>query len=246
MDRGSAVMNLPVATFDQDLRAANSIAACNELFLRVLRPFDVDTLAAGEIDLRDKGLVVFFALAWPEAWTRFYVGRRLHEHDPVLACLEHYGGPFTWGDMRRDRRFSGLTQDTFDRARDHGWTDGLVVPIPRGAGRYGLVSLAARRDDFSPEAKGVISLMAIAFHQHVRALALMEGFPRPPAGLTDRERECLQLIARGLSDKAIAQDLGIAEVTARSYFEGARRKLKAHTRPETVAKAASWGIISGG
>ena len=54
----------------------------------------------------------------------------------------------------------------------------------------------------------------------------------------------MALIARGLSDRAIGEALGIAEVTARSYFEAAKTKLKARNRPQTVAKAVSWGVIS--
>jgi len=131
-----------------------------------------------------------------------------------------------------------------DRAREHGWNDGLVAPIPLGGARYGLVSLAGRGIELSGSDKGVMSLMCIAFHQRVRVLAQRDGFPAPPLGLTERERECLQLIARGLSDRAIGEALGIAEVTARSYFEAAKTKLKARTRPQTIAKAVSWGVIS--
>ncbi|MGO8739195.1 helix-turn-helix transcriptional regulator [Rhodoblastus sp.] len=237
-------MPFSLAHFDAALRREQTVKGAVDLFLDFLRPYDVDTLAAGEIDVADKDMVVFFAIAWPDAWTQFYIRNRLHEHDPVLANVDVYRAPFTWNDLRRDGRFKGLTHEAFDRAHEFGWVDGLVAPFPRGGGRYGLVSVAARREIFSQEAKGLVALMAAAFHQHVRTLAATEGFPRPPAGLTERERQCLRLIAHGLSDKAIAHELGIGEATARGYFEGARRKLKAHTRPETIAKAVSWGVIS--
>ena len=39
---------------------------------------------------------------------------------------------------------------------EHGWTEGLVVPIPRGDLRFGLVSLVCRRGEFSAQEKEVL------------------------------------------------------------------------------------------
>ena len=232
-----------LAQFDLALRRADSVAACVAPFLEFLKPWRIDTLAAGEIDLANRNMTTFFAIAWPDDWTRFYLSQRQHERDPIVSGVEFYDVAFTWTEMRRDKRFT-MAHDVLDRAREHGWNDGLVAPIPLGGARYGLVSLAGRGIELSGSDKGVMSLMCIAFHQRVRVLAQRDGFPAPPLGLTERERECLQLIARGLSDRAIGEALGIAEVTARSYFEAAKTKLKARTRPQTIAKAVSWGVIS--
>jgi LuxR family quorum sensing-dependent transcriptional regulator len=70
------------------------------------------------------------------------------------------------------------------------------------------------------------------------------GFPVPPAGLTEREIQCLALIARGRSDRTVGVQLGIAQSTAHEYLENAKRKLKARTRAEAVALAVSLGIIT--
>ena len=230
--------------FDALLRNATSVETCVRPFLEALSPLGIDTLAAGEIDLTDMSIVVFFAMAWPQDWQKFYQSQRLHEHDPVVEALGFYNAPFTWSDMRSDKRLLGLTREILDRTVQHGWTDGIVVPLPRGGPRYGLVSLVARRGVFDEETKAFLSLVSIAFHQRIRTLAPSTGFPAPPAGLTIRERECLQLIANGFSDREIAARLGIRETTARGYFEGARAKLKARSRPGTIAKAMSWGIIA--
>jgi LuxR family quorum-sensing system transcriptional regulator CciR len=240
-DKEPAVLSA-LARFDFALRRADDAAACIAPFLEFLKPWRIDTLAAGEIDLENRNMTAFFALAWPDDWARFYLSHRLHERDPIVSGLEFYDVAFTWSEMRRDKRFA-LAHDVLDRAREHGWTDGLVAPIPQGGARYGLVSLAGRGVELSASDKGVMSLMCIAFHQRVRVLAPRGGFPAPPLGLTERERECLQLIARGLSDRAIGEALGIAEVTARSYFEAAKTKLKARNRPQAIAKAVAWGVI---
>lgn len=55
--------------------------------------------------------------------------------------------------------------------------------------------------------------------------------------LTAREQVCLQLIANGLRSGAVAEQLGLANVTVELYLKNARRKLGAKTLPEAVAKA---------
>ena len=227
------------------MRRQETVSDALKTFLAALEPFGVDTLAAGDIDLSDKTKAVFYAIHWPEPWAKYYRTQRLHERDPIVETLDAYDEPYTWTDLRSDKRFVGLTQDELDNAATYGWRDGLIVPIPRNGVHYGLVSLASRTPRMLHEAKSLLSLGALAFYRQVRALAPHQGFPVPPLGLTDRERQCLALIASGLSDRKIAAKLDITENTARSYFESARVKLRADTRPQAVAEAISWGVIPG-
>jgi LuxR family transcriptional regulator of spore coat protein len=61
--------------------------------------------------------------------------------------------------------------------------------------------------------------------------------------LSDREREVLKCIARGLSSKQCAQELGIAPRTVERHVENLRNKLNAKNKPHLVAKALSGGHI---
>jgi DNA-binding CsgD family transcriptional regulator len=54
-------------------------------------------------------------------------------------------------------------------------------------------------------------------------------------GLTDREREVLRCLARGLDDKTGAKQLGIQVSTFRTHLRGAMRSLGANTRSHAVA-----------
>jgi len=61
--------------------------------------------------------------------------------------------------------------------------------------------------------------------------------------LSEREREVLQCIARGLSSKQCAQELGIAPRTVERHVENLRNKLHARNKPHLVAKAlGGWHI----
>ena len=75
----------------------------------------------------------------------------------------------------------------------------------------------------------------------IRAVHELEDFPSPvtrseAAGeLSDREMEVLTLLAQGLTDKAIASDLHIAESTAKNHVASILNKLNAANRTEAVA-----------
>ncbi|HEX6273631.1 MAG TPA: response regulator transcription factor [Polyangiaceae bacterium] len=61
--------------------------------------------------------------------------------------------------------------------------------------------------------------------------------------LTPREREVLELVADGLSNKLIAEKLGVSEHTAKFHLRSILDKLGADTRTEAVAKAARRGML---
>ena len=71
----------------------------------------------------------------------------------------------------------------------------------------------------------------------------------PPAALaelTDRERDILRLIARGLSNDEIAGRLVISPLTAKSHVRNILRKLDCHDRAGLVAIAYESGLITPG
>lgn len=63
------------------------------------------------------------------------------------------------------------------------------------------------------------------------------------ARLSDRERQCLTMAARGLTSDDMAYKLGITERTVRFHFSSIRSKLGAANRQEAVAKAIKGGLI---
>ena len=59
------------------------------------------------------------------------------------------------------------------------------------------------------------------------------------AALSEREREVLEMLARGLRDKEIAGQLAIAPATVKKHVEHILRKLQVRTRAEATAKLRS-------
>ncbi|MDE2949898.1 MAG: response regulator transcription factor [Chloroflexota bacterium] len=61
--------------------------------------------------------------------------------------------------------------------------------------------------------------------------------------LTPRENEVLQLLAQGMTNKAIALDLGITEHTVKFHVNAIMGKLGAQSRTEAVVRATQLGLI---
>jgi DNA-binding NarL/FixJ family response regulator len=82
---------------------------------------------------------------------------------------------------------------------------------------------------------------------------LIEGIARQPEpsvdaalveGLTRRERELLGLVAGGLSNKAIAGQLGVSENTVKYHMKNILQKLHLHNRAEAAAYAVRTGLAA--
>lgn len=61
--------------------------------------------------------------------------------------------------------------------------------------------------------------------------------------LTDREHQCLMLVADGMTTIAIADRLGIAERTVFFHIGNAVSKLGARNRQQAIARAVAAGLI---
>ena len=64
-----------------------------------------------------------------------------------------------------------------------------------------------------------------------------------PAGLSEREREVLELLAKGKTNKDIARELFISQATAKSHVENILRKLNAADRAGAVAEGFRRALI---
>lgn len=69
----------------------------------------------------------------------------------------------------------------------------------------------------------------------------VEPMPEP---FTARETEVVQLLAAGLTNKEIAQRLGITEHTVKFHVNAILGKLGATTRTEAVVQAARLGVVT--
>ena len=120
----------------------------------------------------------------------------------------------------------------------------IIAAVEAGAAGY-LLKGAPRADLFA--AVRVVAgggsllapLAASAVLRRVRGEAPQEDRP----SLTPRERSVLEHLARGLANKQIAAQLGIAERTVKFHVSAVFTKLGASNRTEAVTRAAQAGLI---
>jgi DNA-binding NarL/FixJ family response regulator len=77
-----------------------------------------------------------------------------------------------------------------------------------------------------------------------RGMRLGRG-PAELTSLTDREREVLRCLARGLSNREIAQELSIRETTARTHVGHVLMKLNLRDRLQAAVRAHELGATDG-
>jgi DNA-binding NarL/FixJ family response regulator len=77
-----------------------------------------------------------------------------------------------------------------------------------------------------------------------RLATVHEGLDRRAEPLTPREREVLELLGQGLSNRQIAERLDISEHTAKFHVASVSGKLGASSRTEAVSRGVRRGLIT--
>jgi DNA-binding NarL/FixJ family response regulator len=140
--------------------------------------------------------------------------------------------------------------------------DALRALADGGAAIVALVGdEAAAGAALAAEARGVLTRDASSERVVAAVRAMLDGLmvldpslagllQRPAADLdppvetlTARETEVLQLLAQGLTNRAVADRLGISEHTAKFHVNAILGKLGAQGRTDAVVRAARLGLI---
>lgn len=250
--QGPSTMLMPAAIADSIGRAAQALSP-EPAILALLRHYPFDSLSY--FTTRNVGGIVQGDLVWTTLPARF-VGRYRRESfaavDPRLARTGSIG-PVLWD--------AGEPTDNVPRARffaaaaEAGVRSGVAIALTDGALNQVTVTFdgaespidAARRQRLVASA-GELTLIAIALHESVLKWRIA-GTGGPPAlapALTLRERDCLELAARGLTSADIGSRLCVAERTVNFHFSNIKSKLGAMNRPEAIARGIAMGIVSCG
>ncbi len=179
-------------------------------------------------------------------WEQRYREANYYRIDPVLRQARNRALPFRWG-----RALTGGSGESARMMRDaaaHGLAEGICIPLHGPPGGFGLFVAGAKRSS------GEVDRELIRYAGLLRMLAwttrerLLELMPElctnlAEVKLTPRERDCLRLLAGGLTNAQIADDLEISSRTVHYHLENARRKLDASGRVDMVVRAVRTGLI---
>lgn len=110
--------------------------------------------------------------------------------------------------------------------------------VVKGSGReevlHAVRAVAAGGAVFSPAVADRLG----SYFAGLAALPGREAFP----SLTDREREVLELLARGYDNRRIARELFLSDKTVRNHVSNVLAKLEVSDRAEAISRARNAGL----
>lgn len=117
--------------------------------------------------------------------------------------------------------------------------DDTVIAAMR-AGARGYILKGATGQDIAAAVRTVASggaLFGAGVATHVLSLAAGQRVQEDPFGLTERERDVLDLIAGGANNAAIARNLGLSLKTVQNYVSRILDKLQVSDRTQAALRA---------
>ncbi|ABD87583.1 transcriptional regulator, LuxR family [Rhodopseudomonas palustris BisB18] len=185
-------------------------------------------------------------LTYPAEWVENYTRRDYFKIDPVVAIGRVGFLSLDWSTIDQKTASSAKffrEADEFGVGR-HGLT--TTVRGPSGERSLFTVTSNANAAQWTRQRDACIhEFQIIANHFHQRAMistGLRGG--DGPLPLSKREKQCIELLAKGFLPKQIAALLDLSESAIRLYLCSARRKLQASTTSQAIAIALSLELIT--
>ena len=188
----------------------------------------------------------------PTGWRRYYLKHGAGaESDPVRARAQQQATPILW------RELMPQAPTLMRKAREYGFTTGIIFPTHAPAGQWSALTLIKTQGGVEAE-RAILETMAeahlLAAYVHEAAARIIRRRldsslsiqPGPELALSERERQCLVLAARGKTAAEIGKSLDISERTVTFHLTTARRKLGTASSPHAVVRAVSLGLIAAG
>ena len=193
---------------------------------------------------------VFVWTTLPPEWVRRYGEMGYIEVDPRATQTFNRTVPLIWDahDYREDARCRAFFQD----AARFGVCSGVVVSFSDPdhgrvvcAFNSAVTPVSAERRGVLQARLGEIMLFATSFHDFfmARLVDTHASLMARVSPLSDRERQCLELAARGMTSNDIGDKLGIAERTANFHVSNVIRKIGVLNRKEAIAVAIARGWV---
>lgn len=200
------------------------------------------------VDIRSKATDTALWLEnYPRSWAEVFIATGLYAHDPMLVASHVTNVGFAWSDVPSMIRLTKKHKSILERVRREGLGDGFTVPahVPgeaNGSCNFAMAGTALIPRENIPMAQ-LVGSYAFQAARKLVLRRLSEGERIRPK-LTTRQLECVALIARGKTDKEIAQALGLRPATVNEYIEDACRRYGVSRRIQLAFHAVHDGHLT--
>ncbi|MFO1310524.1 MAG: autoinducer binding domain-containing protein [Burkholderiales bacterium] len=176
------------------------------------------------------------------AWTARYATRAYHLVDPRVRLTRGRAVPVEWSaaGAAPDSRLRDFTHD----ATRHAIGDGVALSVHDARAGRAVIAWDGRTARTSRPSLGTLALAGGMLHEGFASHADPADARERRLPLTDRERECVSLVARGMTSADVGAKLGISARTANFHMGNVMSKLGAMSRSEAIARAMAANIVS--
>jgi len=185
-----------------------------------------------------------FITGYPDTIFDDFINNSQIDYDSVYDKALNSISPFSWKNSKKSDS-SGIIFRVINRESESKVCSGIGVPIHQPLGRVTGIAFI----DFNREVvccNNTLSILQAAANQFFMVYNLLNtsGSTRESIVLTEREREVMQLIAKGNSKSEIANLLGISQSSVKRHCESVFNKLEVRNLPSAVSKALKMGLIN--
>lgn len=181
-------------------------------------------------------------VTYSREWEVRYFDRGYLRIDPIADGINRKL-PFDWQAVadRASLRWLFAEAESFGVGRQ-----GVSVPMRGASGERALITLTSFHSSREWEQRrwfyqAFVSALAPYLHE---VAFLLHAQERRQVRLSHRQRQCLELYARGYAPKQIAAHLKISSTMAREHLHCARRKLGSLTLSSAVFRASKLGLLN--
>lgn len=235
------------ADVDHFVRSANRVARMQDLaslLTDVVAALGFDYVALmHHVTAPERSRWAVHVVDYPEEWRVQIRTHRYLADDPVLTACQRTAAAFRWSDLPGLFSLSSRQKQILEHAAACGLGDGFTVPVNVPGEFLGSCSFGLRPGrDVAPDALPAAQYVGCFAFEAARRLQAAEQFSLPeqlpPARpLSQRQYDCVVLVAQGKSDWDIAQMLGIATDTVHQHIEAAKRRYGVASRTQLVVRA---------
>ncbi len=180
---------------------------------------------------------------YPDDWAHWFDEQALATSDPVHRATNLTSVGFAWSTLPEMIALTPADQRVLEAARRAGIGDGFTVPAHVPGEAHGSVSFAAAAGQTLDATRFPLLQLVGAFAFEAARRMRRERFPDAPVRLTDRQRDCVMLAARGKSDWEIAKVLGVSEATVGEHLRHAYERYGVGKRTLVAVHALFDGTI---
>jgi LuxR family quorum-sensing system transcriptional regulator CciR len=196
------------------------------------------------VDVREPGSPMIRLVDYPGDWMTIFEERKLYASDPIHRASQRTAIGFQWEEVERFIVLSDRDRAVLAAAEAVGIGQGFTIPAHIPGELNGSCSFAmGLGDPINPDQLPLTQLIGTFAFEAARRLQRSDG-GAPPPQLTDRQAECVALVARGKTDWEIARILGIGAETVTQHLKDARDRYGVTKRTMLAVRALFDGVIS--